>query len=116
MERFKTFIGRPGDFREDIAIVLSSSASEFSVLIEGTSPVYGLCAEGLRWESFRASVGRPLDTERAALFVELVLAGDGDALGDLAVELVVIVVEGALDARVPGTAKFCWPLKENKIG
>ena len=97
MERFKTLIGRPGAFLEDIAMVSSSSASEFSVLIEGTSPVYGLCADGLRWESLRVSVGRPLDTERAALFVELAREGDGDALGDRAVELVVIVVEGALD-------------------
>ena len=45
----------------------------------------------------RASVGRPLETERAVRFVDPARAGDGDALGDRAVELVVIVVEGALD-------------------
>ena len=120
-ERFKRLlIGLPGDLRvfvidicRDIAISLSSSGSEFSVWMDGTSPVYGFCcADGLRWESLRASVGRPLETERAVRFVDPARAGDGDALGDRAVELVVIVVEGALDTWVPGTARFCCPLKE----
>ena len=45
----------------------------------------------------RASVGRPLDTERAPLLVVTAREGDGDALGDRAVELVVMVVDGARD-------------------
>ena len=78
--------------------------------------MYGFCwADGLRWESLRASVGRPLDTERAPLLVVLAREGDGDALGDRAMELVVMVVDGALDTWAPGTAKFCCPLK-NKVG
>ena len=109
-ERFKGNL--PGDFRWAIAIASSDSIS--SVFIEGTSPVYGLWEDGLRWETFLTSVGRPLDGERGALFTELAREGEGDALGERAVERVVIVVEGALETWAPGTARFCCPLGKQK--
>ena len=108
IDRFKTFIDRPWDFR-DAAIV--SSASVSSVFIVGTSPVYGRWEEGLRWETFRVSIGRPRDGERGTLLAELARAGEGEALGERAVERVVIVVEGGLEVWAPGTARFCCPLE-----